>query len=237
MNKDRYSKIFYLAIILIILGIAAFLFFRGSLHLKSLRIEAGYLESEEAFIEILPLFITIFISSFIIIPGNSLVTASYASLATDIPNLLGVMIVVFIAAFLGDLAVYFIARKFSNRVNKYLRKFKWYKNKEEKARNRLEKYGFPFVFLSKFLIVGSSTIVNYISAFEKIKKSKFILGVLFGQIFYAVIYCTMGYFFRNTLSDAIKFLQSFMLGIVLVLIASYLIYRKIRRMRNADGRN
>ncbi len=182
-------------------------------------------------------FLTIF-ASWIIIPTMGFIIVSFGAAATSIPNLISLIVLFYIATIIGDLSIYFIARRFSKPVLKFLKRFKWFKKNEEKARPLFNKYGFYAIFISRFLNTELCVAMNYISGFEKFNYKKFIIAVLAGEFIYAALYPTLGYIFKDTWAYILGLIRDFIWMILLLLGVVYLIYKitKIIRSKNANTR-
>jgi len=178
------------------------------------------------------LFLLIVSSSFFPIPGISILIASYASFANNINDLLFIISLTLIASLAGDLATYFLARKFSNKGRDFLAKFKWYHKNEERVYKSLNAYEFSFVFFTRFLVSGSGPLVNYLSGFEKLNARKFITAVFLGESVYSIGCGLIGYIFKDTWNEIISLVQNVFLAIVLAAIGIYLLYKIIKFYKN-----
>jgi len=175
------------------------------------------------------------LSAFIVIPGASVLVASYAAFSTNITNLIIFMLLVLITSVIGDTLTYIIARKFSEKVKRHLLKYKWYSKNKDKNLKFLKRYGFEFVFLSRFLIPGARTIVNYLSGFEKLNFKKFIIAAVLGEMISAAMYSIIGYVFKDTWQDLLNSINYSLTAIVLIIIALYITYKIIKRRRKATS--
>jgi len=170
-------------------------------------------------------------SSYVLIPGVSVLIASYAAFQTTIPNLLLLIVAVWLSSVIGDYSVYLVSRKLSMPVRKFLNKFKWFNQNEEKVKKSLANHEFSAVFYSRFLITGVAPVINYLSGFEKLNAKKFFLAVLSGELVFALIYSLIGYIFRDTWRDLLNTIQYSFIALVGIIIALYLIRRIIRYYR------
>lgn len=132
------------------------------------------------------------------IPGTLVWILSSGALATNFSDLLLLIIIVALAAIIGDLIAYELARKFSSALFSKLSKFKSFKKGEQKTRALLKKSEFLIVFLSRFILIAIGAIVSYISGFERIDRRKYITAVVIGESLYASIYTIMGFMFKET---------------------------------------
>ena len=84
-------------------------------------------------INLIILFVIVFLSA-LGVPGGMITLVSMGALSNNYSELILVIIVGAIAAIFGDLTAYLIARKFSAKVSSWLKKFKFYRNNESRAR-------------------------------------------------------------------------------------------------------
>ena len=178
------------------------------------------------------LFIFVFFSSFGF-PGGLVAMISSGAIAGSFWDILIIIIIAAIAAILGDILAYELARKFSTFIKKRLQKYKFYLKGEIRARSLIGKYEFFSVFITRFLLTGLCAITSYISGFEKLNRKKYLLAVISGEILYAIIYTILGYIFRLAWNDLITFLDNIVIITILIAAAVVLvivIYR-IRKRR------
>lgn len=185
------------------------------------------------------LFFLILFSSFIIIPELSILIASYSSFALNMPDLIFIILLVFIASLIGDFITYFLAKRFSEKIKNYLQRFKWYTKNEAKTHKSLKEHEFSFVFFSRFMVAGASPVVNYLYGFEKLNQKKFILAVILGETVYSVGYPLIGYLFKDTWNELVNSVQYTILSIVLILFAIYVCYKilKFYKKRKKNNEN
>jgi membrane protein DedA with SNARE-associated domain len=180
------------------------------------------------FYSYITLMILVITSSYIVIPGIGGIIVAYAANSSGINNYIITFILVYIASLIGDISVFLIVRRYSNRVLIFLQKRKWYNRNEKHARKLLDKYGFIIVFTSRFFFTGVGTISNYICGLTRFNPKKFIIAVVTGEFIYALLYTGSGYFFKDTWTYLIGLVQNFSWAILLILIGVYLLYRIIK---------
>jgi membrane protein DedA with SNARE-associated domain len=157
------------------------------------------------------------------VPGASISIIATASLARNIPSLILIILVVYVAACAGDILVYSIARIISSPLLKRLRRFSFFKHGEKKARRLLVKYEFMIIFFSRFAMGSLSPVLNYIGGIEKINRGKFILAVLTGEFLYALIFSLAGYLFGEIAINFLGTANYIVLTIVLVIIGLWIV--------------
>jgi membrane protein DedA with SNARE-associated domain len=180
------------------------------------------------------LFFWVFSSS-LGIPGGAITIIAYGSLSGDLPSLGLVILVSFIAAVIGDIFAYGLARKFSETFIKRLRTFRFFRDNEFKSRGLLNKNVFWIIFLTRFLISDLCAIVSYICGLEKINRKKFISAVLAGEFLFAVIYSVIGFIAGEVLNSLLKAMSYVVLAIVLILALIYIIRYLLKRKNRVRG--
>jgi len=173
-----------------------------------------------SFVSLLIMFIWIYLGSFGI-PGILLLAISAGVLAKSLPQLLLVMLVIFIALILGDISVYEISRKLSVPVLNKLRKFSFFRNNENSVRKLLGKYEFLLVFFTRFAVVALCVVTSYISGLEKLNRKKYYTAVVSGEALYAVIYPSIGFLIGITLSSLLSAINEFLIVLVLISVIVY----------------
>ena len=179
------------------------------------------------------LFFWVFLSSFGV-PGGLVAMISSGAIANNLLDLTDIIIVSIIAAILGDILAYELARRFSISLGKQLQKFKFYLNNELKVRQFLCKYEFFAVFITRFFLTGLCAITSYISGFEKLNRKKYIFAVVCGEILYGLIYTTMGFIFKLAWNDLVNIINDFIILTILIAITIILILiiKRYKRKRN-----
>lgn len=177
------------------------------------------------------LFLYLVLSSATMLPGATILIASYGALQNSIPQLLGLIVLVFIASILGDIGTFFLAKLISEKLGKFVRRSKWFSKNEKKIMVPFRKHTFSFVFYTRFLLTDVGPIVNYISGFEKVNSRNFIIAVLSGDLIYSIIVSVTGYLLKDTWNDIINLFDYSIGAIAVIVIAGYLIYLVIKRIR------
>jgi membrane-associated protein len=172
------------------------------------------------------------------VPGALFFLISFGALASSVWELVVIIIVAVIAAILGDIFAYELARKFLSRLSTKLRKFSFFRDNEVRSQNTLKRYAFSFVFFTRFALTGLGAAVSYVSGFEKMERRKFILAVVLGEILYGSIYPILGYIFKQAWADFSNLVQDSLIAIVLIIVVIYLIQdlikkRKIKKESNS----
>ena len=130
------------------------------------------------------------------LPGDSLIFAAGAFAAIGKMNFLLLLILIILAAILGDTANYEIGRHFGKKIlnNK---KFKLVKEENiKKAEDLVKKYGGVAVFLARFMPI-IRTIVPFVVGMGELHYPKFIKYNAIGGIVWVTLFLTIGYLFGN----------------------------------------
>ena len=164
------------------------------------------------------LFIVIFIETGLVVtpflPGDSLLFAAGAFAATTIldPKLLIILLIV--AAFLGDTANYWIGHFVGPRV--FSDKVRWLK-KEHLIRTQefYEKHGGKTIFLARFIPI-IRTFAPFVAGIGQMRYGYFITYNVVGAITWVSLFISMGYFFGNL--EFVK--NNFSLVIIAIILIS-----------------
>ncbi|MFH0936348.1 MAG: VTT domain-containing protein [Candidatus Woesearchaeota archaeon] len=157
------------------------------------------------------------------IPGGAIIMIAYGSLAESVSKLILFMMISFVAAVIGDILAYELARRLSNKLRDKLRKFLFFRNNEPKVRSLLNKYGFYIIFFTRFALVNLCAVTSYVSGLEKVNRKKFIFAVISGELLFAIIYPLIGYTLGEIFSNLINAINYFVVGILLLILIIYLI--------------
>ncbi len=164
------------------------------------------------------LFMIIFVETGVVLmpflPGDSLLFAAGAFAAIGSFNILLLVGLLILAAFLGDLVNYYLGKKFG------LHPFVVSKIKKEhldKTYNFYHKYGAKTIILARFLPIFR-TFAPFVAGIGKMESKKFITYNLIGGLTWVTSFCFLGYFFGNM--PLVK--TNFSLVIVMIIFISVL---------------
>lgn len=145
------------------------------------------------------LFIVIFCETGLVItpflPGDSLLFAAGAIAALGVLNIWLLVLILIIAAFMGDTANYSIGKLLGEKV--YSKNYKLIK-KEHLIKTHIfyEKHGGKTIIIARFIPI-IRTFAPFIAGVGKMTYSKFMLYNLIGGILWVIICSFSGYFFGN----------------------------------------
>lgn len=157
------------------------------------------------------------------IPGAMITMIAFGSLAENIQTLTLIIIFSFIAAVLGDILAYEIARKISTPLLKGLRKFSFFNKNELKARDLLNKHSFSIVFFTRFALISLCAVISYISGLEKLSRKKFYSAVISGEFLYALIYPIIGFVIGELLNNLLSAINDVAIVIILLVLVFYFV--------------
>lgn len=177
-------------------------------------------------INLLALSVIIYFASFAIPTGALFLILSFGSISVSISERIILVMIVYFSTILGDISTYFFARLFSKYVNKTFCINPWLKRNEHKAHIFIEKHGFYAIFLSRFLFSGLGAFINYYCGIKKYSKKKFISAILLGELFYSVIYSSLGMIFKDFIGEILNIIN----GIFILLVLGIMIYFTAKKL-------
>jgi len=177
------------------------------------------------------LFIWVMAGSFGI-PASTLGIIAMGSMSKDIPTLMIVLLITFIAVILGDTLAYTLATKLSDEFKNKLRKFNFFRENEPRVKDLLNKYGFPIVFLTRFFMIHLCAVTSYVSGFEKMNRKKFIFAVIMGEFLFAAIYSIIGFAIGEVLNNFINAMNYVLLAFALLILLLYFLKKYLKKRRN-----
>jgi membrane-associated protein len=145
------------------------------------------------------LFAIIFVETGVIImpflPGDSLLFAVGAFCAKGSLDLTTCLILLFLAATIGDTVNYWIGKRIGNGI--FERKSKWIKQEYLiKTQKFYEKHGGKTIILARFLPIVR-TFAPFIAGVGKMSYSKFLFYNVVGGAIWVLLFTLLGYFFGN----------------------------------------
>lgn len=179
------------------------------------------------------IFITIFLESgiFFPLPGDSLIFTAGLLAPMFGFNIVGLTLLVFIAAFTGGLVGYYIGTKLEHlHQYKYFRKI-IKREHLDKAHSFFEKHGLSSILLSRFVPIVR-TFLPIVAGMARMKYSSFLRFSLLGSFVWSAVFVLGGYF----LGRVFPYLQDYLLYVVtIVVILSILpgVYEYWRAKRRA----
>ena len=144
------------------------------------------------------LFIIIFIETGVVImpflPGDSLIFAASALVASKSLNIFIIFIISFVAAVIGDTVNFHIGKYFSDKSleNSKLIKKKYLRKTEE----FFDRHGGKSIILSRFVPI-IRTFAPFVAGIGKMKYFRFLTFNVVGAFFWVLLFCIMGFLFGN----------------------------------------
>jgi membrane-associated protein len=164
------------------------------------------------------LFLIIFIETGLVVmpflPGDSLLFAAGAFAARGALNVWSLLILLSLAAILGDTVNYWIGHRVGSKA--YSGEVKWVKQEYmERTHAFFDKHGGKAIFLARFVPIVR-TFTPFVAGVSQMNYSFFVRWNIIGGITWVTIFTLLGYFFGN-----IPFVQEhFELVIVAIVIIS-----------------
>ncbi len=147
------------------------------------------------------IFLVIFVETGLVVmpflPGDSLLFALGALASKDILDIWSLLILLSVAAIIGDSVNYLIGKYFSHKIlgSKMLGRFVK-KEYLEKTHNFYEKYGGKTIIIARFIPI-IRTFAPFVAGIGSMNYSKFIAYNILGGILWVVTMVSAGYFFGN----------------------------------------
>ena len=127
---------------------------------------------------------------------------------------------------------YWLATRLRKPLFTLLRRFSSFSKAELPTRNLLGKYGFLTVFITRFVIISLGAAASYLSGLENLDRKKYFLAVVSGELLYAIIYPTLGYFGGAIFGDLIRAISNAIVSVFLLGVIIYFIYYLFKRRMN-----
>ncbi|MBC3541860.1 DedA family protein [Rufibacter sediminis] len=165
------------------------------------------------------LFLIIFVETGVVVmpflPGDSLLFAAGAFAATGVLNIWVLLVLLFVAAFLGDTLNYLIGDYFGPKVFK--RDYRFLKREYlMKTQGFYEKHGGKTIIFARFIPI-IRTFAPFVAGVGTMKYSKFLSYNIIGGLLWVVGFTVAGFIFGNI--PAVKKNFSFVIfGIILISI-------------------
>lgn len=130
------------------------------------------------------------------LPGDSLLFAAGALSAVGSFNLVGLIILLFIAAFLGDTVNYWIGHFFGQKIIDHPKIPFINQGHIDKTQAFYKKHGGKTIFLARFLPI-IRTFAPFVAGVGRMDYGRFVTYNLFGGIVWVLGFTLLGYFFGN----------------------------------------
>ena len=183
-------------------------------------------------------FISVFLESFFApIPSEIILPFSGFVASTGKMDLVFVMVIATVAAYLGSLPFYFIGKwgekpviNFINKYGKYL----FIQQKDvDKVFGAFDKYGKGVVFFGR-LIPMIRTLISFPAGVAKMQFARFSMYTLFGSLTWNILLTYAGYQLGDHWSVVSKWIEKYQNVILVLIIIAVLLYI-IRRIKSRRG--
>jgi membrane-associated protein len=168
-----------------------------------------------------------------LLPGDSMLFAAGALAAIGSMNLFTLLVVIYLAAILGDTANYYIGKKIGNKILE--KEEVRFINKEylKKAQKFYEKHGSMTIVIARFIPI-IRTFAPFVAGIGKMDYSKFIPYNIIGGGLWVSLFLGGGYLFGNLHFIKNHFSYVLMAIIIISLLPGVIVFLKENRK---TGRN
>jgi membrane-associated protein len=186
------------------------------------------------------LFFIIFLETGLVVtpllPGDSMLFAAGALAAIGSMNLFTLLVVIYLAAILGDTANYCIGRKIGNKILE--KEEVRFINKEylKKAQKFYEKHGSMTIVLARFIPI-IRTFAPFVAGIGKMDYSKFIPYNIIGGGLWVSLFLGGGYFFGNLPFIKNNFSYVLMAIIIISILPGVIVFLKEKKKTGRDDEN
>lgn len=186
------------------------------------------------------LFVIIFIETGLVVtpflPGDSMLFAAGALAGIGSMNIVTLLIVVYLAAVLGDTANYHIGKKVGNKI--LAKEEVKFINKEYliKAQTFYEKHGSMTIVVGRFIPI-IRTFVPFVAGVSKMNYSNFILYNIIGGGLWVSLFLGGGYLFGNLNFVKNNFSYVLIVIIIISLLPGVIVFIKEKRNKQNDNEN
>jgi membrane-associated protein len=145
-------------------------------------------------------------------------------------NFLPVIIVSSVAAILGDLIAYMLARWAGRRVIEKISRGVGAESRVKQAENFSKRWGAAGIFFSRWLVTGLGPWLNLASGIAHYSWRRFMLWVVLGEVLWVVLYVSLGYAFSSrvqTIADLLGNLTWFLLGLLISGILGWKLMKQV----------
>ena len=186
------------------------------------------------------LFIIIFIETGLVVmpflPGDSMLFAAGALAAIGSMNIFTLLIVVYLAAILGDTANYYIGKKIGKKILE--KEEVRFINKEYliKAQKFYEKHGSMTIVIARFIPI-IRTFAPFVAGIGEMNYSKFIPYNMIGGGLWVSLFLGGGYFFGNLSFIKNHFSYVLIAIIIISLLPGVIVFIKEKRKKEENNEN
>jgi membrane-associated protein len=186
------------------------------------------------------LFLIIFLETGLVItpflPGDSMLFASGALAGIGSMNIFTLLVVVYLAAILGDTVNYHIGKKIGNKILE--KEEVRFINKEylKKAQKFYEKHGSMTIVLARFIPI-IRTFAPFVAGISEMSYLKFISYNMIGGGLWVSLFLGGGYFFGNISFVKDHFSYVLIAIIILSLLPGVIVFIKEKRKKGGNNEN
>lgn len=186
------------------------------------------------------LFLIIFVETGVVVmpflPGDSMLFAAGALAASGSMNFLILLVVVYLAAILGDTVNYYIGKKIGKKILE--KENVRFINKEylKKAQKFYEKHGSMTIVLARFIPI-IRTFAPFVAGISEMNYSKFIPYNMIGGGLWVSLFLGGGYLFGNLSFIKNHFSYVLIAIIIISLLPGVIVFIKEKRKKDGNNEN
>ncbi|HEY8891332.1 MAG TPA: VTT domain-containing protein [Clostridium sp.] len=212
-------------------------FINGIMHIDKY---LGLLIQQYGVLTYVILFLIIFIETGLVVvpflPGDSMLFAAGALAGIGSMNIFALLVVVYLAAVLGDTANYHIGKKIGKKILE--KEEVRFINKDHllKAQRFYEKHGSMAIVIGRFIPI-IRTFVPFVAGIGEMNYSKFIPYNMIGGGLWVSLFLGGGYFFGNLTFIKNHFSYMLIAIIIISLLPVLIVIIKEKRKKDENGEN
>lgn len=212
-------------------------FFSGIMHIDSYLV---LIVQQYGILTYAILFLIIFLETGLVVtpllPGDSMLFAAGALAAIGSMNFFILLVVVYLAAILGDTANYYIGKKIGNKILE--KEEVRFVNKEylKKAQKFYEKHGSMTIVLARFIPI-IRTFAPFVAGISEMSYSKFVPYNMIGGGLWVSLFLGGGYFFGNLPFIKNHFSYVLVVIIIMSLLPAVIVFIKENRKTGRNDEN
>jgi membrane-associated protein len=172
------------------------------------------------------------------LPTNMMLVAAGSFVKQGEMKLWQVIFVASTAAVLGDQIGYGVARQVGRRVVARIFRKAGGEDKIRKAEALTKRWGGPGIFFSRWLLTSLGPWINVTSGIADYPWRRFVLWVVLGEVLWAVLYVTLGYFFSDrvqAIAEVLGYLAWLIIGAIGSVILGWKILHYLRPQKSANA--
>jgi membrane-associated protein len=172
------------------------------------------------------------------LPTNMMLVAAGSFVKQGEMTLWQVIFVASTAAVLGDQIGYGVARRVGRSLVARIFRKAGGEDKIRKTEALAKRWGGPGIFFSRWLLTSLGPWINVTSGIADYPWRRFILWVVLGEVLWAVLYVTLGYFFSDrvqAIAEVLGYLAWLIIGSIVSVILGWKILHYLRSQNSVNA--